>query len=147
MPFFFSFSIPLSLETTNQPKMNTTSGYVLNTDDFTTESETQMLQATYSVPWGQIVGYLALSLVILLGNAMVVVAVAKFHHLQTVPNMFVVGVAAMDMVFSISAFARAVDLIVPNLMIGLIPCLFRAALGTINATVNGIMLTGKPRSY
>ena len=125
--------------------MNTTPWFVLVTGQFTitTESENQELQAINSVPWGQVVGYIVLALVILLGNAMVVVAVAKFRHLQTIPNMFVVGVAAMDMVFSLSAVGKAVALIVPNLMAGVMPCLFRAAVGTINGTVNGLMLTGK----
>ena len=109
----------------------------------TNETETQEIQAIYSVPWGQVVGYLVLSLVIVVGNAMVVVAVAKFRHLQTIPNMFVVGVAAMDMVISVSAFAKAVALMVPNVMTGVIPCLFRAAVGTINVTVNGLLLAGK----
>ena len=94
------------------------------------------------VPWGQVVGCCMLSLVTLLGNAMVVAAVVKLRHLQTVPNMFVVGVAQMDMMVSLSGFGKAVTLIVPNLMAGIIPCLFRVAAGTINITVNGLMFAG-----
>ena len=125
--------------------MNTTTRDIFTSRNYIIEttSGADLEEATYSVPWGHVVGYFVLSVSIVLGNTMVLVAVAKFNHLQTIPNMFVAGVAVMDMFFSTTGFLKTIDLIFPDLITGLLPCVFRLGLGAISGMTNATMLVGE----
>ena len=97
----------------------------------------------YVVPWGWVALYAITTLIVILGNGLVIVAVFRYQFLQTLTNTFVVGVAAIDLSSSSTGWMKIADLIWPNSMAGYGPCLIRQTVGSINGVGSASLLLCK----
>ena len=98
------------------------------------------------VPWGMVILYALFTLAIMAGNGLVIVGVYRLQFLQTLTNVFIVGVAATDLTFSIMGLMKIVELVAPNLLAGYGACLFRQTLVITNGVMTATMLLCKTRT-
>ena len=98
---------------------------------------------THVILWGWVVSYALFTLIMMGGNGLVIFAVFRYQFLQTITNVFVVGVAAADVTFGITGMMKIVDLVSPHLLAGYGSCLLRLSMGIINGVMTGTMLLCK----
>ena len=124
-------------------------GHTTTLDDVTTHNTSippffsQTTLQDHQINWSFVVIYCAVILVILAGNGLVVTAFFRFSFLQTVTNMFVVGVAITDALMACVGILRILTLIDPRLLSGYVPCMIRMGSGVINGVLSALMLTCK----
>ena len=96
----------------------------------------------YDIPWVLIALYAIISLFIMSGNSLVIVAVARFQFLQTPTNLFVVGLACFDFALGFYGSIVAVHLIRPTLLHGYYACVVTTVFGVVNGLSSSMMLAG-----
>ena len=122
-------------------------------DDFTsTAMKTDIPIATLSAsdsgtneemaafPWVQIVLQLIVSIVILIGNGLVIAAVLRYEFLQTPTNVFVVGIAGLDLIMGLIWMFKIGQLV--YVYEGYYTCMVRLGIGVLQAVVTGNFLAG-----
>ena len=92
---------------------------------------------------GQGIAYVLVALVIMTGNSLVIIAVLRFRFLQTITNMFVVGVACLDFSIGPISILVLVQSVLNEALGDKVPCLARIGIGTMNGLASAFMLLGR----
>ena len=98
-----------------------------------------------AIPWGQIALYLIVSIVIFVGNSLVIAAVLRYEFLQTPTNAFVVAIAGLDLFMGLAGMFKIGQLI--NVYEGYYTCMARLGLAVVHAVATGNLLAGTIASY
>ena len=118
--------------TTLPPNLTTPSLITDTTEDF-----------PYAIPWVMVILYATVSLLIMGGNSLVIIAVVRFQFLQTPTNLFVAGLACFDFSFSLNGWSMVAQLIEPSLLRDYQSCVLRTAFGAMNGLASSFMLAGE----
>ena len=97
----------------------------------------------YKIPWGTVMSYIIVGLLILFGNALVIAAVLRYRFLQSATNIFVAAVAVMDFCFGLALIFKVFDITYPHLLRKELPCIIRLTVSTVNGVANAFLLVGK----
>ena len=97
-----------------------------------------------AIPWGQIALYLIVSIVIFVGNSLVIAAVLRYEFLQTPTNAFVVAIAGLDLFMGLAGMFKIGQLI--NVYEGYYTCMARLGLAVVHAVATGNLLAGTIKS-
>ena len=119
---------------TSTVTMTVTSITTLGASDSSTNEEMA------AVPWGQIALYLIVSIIILFGNRLVIAAVLRYEFLQTPTNVFVVGIAGLDLIMGLTGMFKIGQLV--YVYDGYYTCMTRLGIGVIQAVATGNLLAG-----
>ena len=107
------------------------------TDTDATSSETN-----FEIKWGVVLLYAVLIFIVVFGNIVVVISVIRFHFLHTVINMFVAGVASLDLLMGLTVIVEMGEHISPNWLKGRLSCVLVQAIGCTNAVASALLLFG-----
>ena len=116
----------------------------LTTDiSYTDATSSAPSETIFEINWGVVLLYAVVILIIVFGNTLVLTSVRRFHFLHTVTNMFVTGVASLDLLMGLTAILEIGEHLSPNFLKGQLSCVVAQAIGCINAVASAPLLFGK----
>ena len=92
------------------------------------------------IPWGQIAIYLLASIIISFGNSLVIAAVLRYEFLQTPTNVFVVGIASLDLTMGLLSMFKIGQLV--YVYEGYYTCMIRIGIAVLQTVATGYVLAG-----
>ena len=92
------------------------------------------------IPWGQIALFLVVSIIILIGNSLVITTVLRYEFLQTPTNVFVVGTACLDLIMGLNGMFKVGQLV--YVYEGYYTCMARLGIGALQGVLTGNLLAG-----
>ena len=110
---------------------------------YTDVTSSEPSETIFEINWGVVLLYAVVILIIVFGNTVVVTSVMRFHFLHTVTNMFVTGVASLDLLMGLTVILEIGEHLSPNFLKGQLSCVVAQAIGCINAVPSALFLFDK----
>ena len=105
-------------------------------------TNTGVMNENSTVAWGEVVVFSITSFATLTGNILVIIAVLRFRFMRTPTNVFVAGLACLDVGMGIITLTLTVQSIAPSLMNKRLPCLAKVTFSGVSMFSTAMMLAG-----